>query len=144
MTRLVVHKKLLYGLVILGHARRRLLRIAVTSKPTAQWIAGQVTEAFPWNEAVKHLLRDRDNAFGTAYTRRIRAMGICDHPVAARSPWRNGHVERLIGSIRRECLDQLLVSAEGHLLVVPDNRVMIADGLPQKSRTRGSSHSSSR
>jgi len=83
--------KLLYGLVILGHARRRLLRIAVTSNPTAEWIAGQVTEAFPWDEAPKHLLRDRDNAFGTAYTRRIRAMGIRDHPVAARSPWQNGH-----------------------------------------------------
>jgi len=107
--------KLLYGLVILGHARRRLLRIAVTSNPTAEWIAGQVTEAFPWNEAPKHLLRDRDNAFGTAYTRRIRAMGIRDHPVAARSPWQNGHVERLIGSIRRECLDHLVVSGEGHL-----------------------------
>jgi hypothetical protein len=107
--------KLLYGLVILGDARRRLLRIAVTSNPTAQWIAGQVTEAFPWNEAPKHLLRERDNAFGTAYTRRIRAMGIRDHPVAARSPWQNGHVERLIGSIRRECLDHLVVSEEGHL-----------------------------
>jgi transposase InsO family protein len=107
--------KLLYGLVILGHARRRLLRIAVTSNPTAEWIAGQVTEAFPWDEAPKHLLRDRDNAFGTAYTRRIRAMGIRDHPVAARSPWQNGHVERLIGSIRRECLDHLVVSDEGHL-----------------------------
>jgi transposase InsO family protein len=107
--------KLLYGLVIFGHARRRLLRIAVTSNPTAEWIAGQVTEAFPWNEAPKHLLRDRDHAFGTAYTRRIRAMGIRDHPVAARSPWQNGHVERLIGSIRRECLDHLVVSDEGHL-----------------------------
>ena len=107
--------KLLYGLVVLSHARRRLLRIAVTSNPTAEWIAGQVTEAFPWNEAPKHLLRDHDNAFGTSYTRRIRAMGIRDHPVAARSPWQNGHVERLIGSIRRECLDHLVVSGEGHL-----------------------------
>jgi transposase InsO family protein len=107
--------KLLYGLVILGHARRRLLRIAVTSNPTAEWIAGQVTEAFPWDTAPRHLIRDHDCAFGAAYTRRLRAMGIRDHPVAARSPWQNGHVERLIGSIRRECLDHLVVWDEGHL-----------------------------
>jgi transposase InsO family protein len=87
----------------------------VTSNPTAEWIAGQVTEAFLWNEVPKHLLRDRDGAFGPAYTRRIRAMGIRDNPVAARSPWRNGHVERLIGSIRRECLDHLMVFGEAHL-----------------------------
>jgi len=107
--------KLLYGLVVLSHARRRLVRIAVTSNPTAEWIAGQVTEAFPWNEAPRYLIRDRDGSFGTAYTRRIRAMGIRDHPVAARSPWQNGHVERLIGSIRRECLDHVVVFSEGHL-----------------------------
>jgi transposase InsO family protein len=107
--------KLLYGLVILSHARRRLVRIAVTSNPTAEWIAGQVTEAFPWNEVPRHLLRDRDGAFGLAYTRRIRAMGIRDHPVAAHSPWQNGYVERLIGSTRRECLDHLMVFGEAHL-----------------------------
>jgi transposase InsO family protein len=107
--------KLLYGLVVLSRARRRLVRIAVTSNPTAEWIAGQVTEAFPWNEAPRCLIRDRDGAFGTAYTRRIRVMGIRDHPVAAHSPWQNGHVERLIGSIRRECLDRVVVSGEAHL-----------------------------
>ena len=107
--------KLLYGLVILRHARRQLVRIAVTSNPTAEWIAGQVTEAFPWDEAPRHLFRDRDSAFGPAYTRRIRGMGIRDDPVAARSPWQNGHAERLIGSIRRECLDHLVVSGEAHL-----------------------------
>jgi len=107
--------KLLYGLVILRHARRRLVRVAVTTNPTAEWIAGQVTEAFPWKEAPRHLLRDHDRAFGPAYTRRIRAMGIRDHPVAARSPWQNGHVERLIGSTRRECLDHLVVFGEAHL-----------------------------
>ena len=96
--------KLLYGLVILRHARRRLVSISVTNNPTAEWIAGQVTDAFPWDEAPRHLIRDRDGAFGPAYTRRIRAMGIRDHPSAPRSPWQNGHVERLIGSIRRESL----------------------------------------
>ena len=107
--------KLFYGLVILRHARRRLVRIAVTTNPTAEWIAGQVTEAFPWNEAPRHLLRDRDGAFGPAYTRRVHAMGIRDHPTAARSPWQNGHVERLIGSVRHECLDHLVVFGEAHL-----------------------------
>jgi hypothetical protein len=86
--------KLLYGLVILRHARRRLVSISVTSNPTAEWIAGQVTDAFPWDEAPRHLIRDRDGAFGSAYTRRIRAMEIRDHPTAPRSPWQNGHVER--------------------------------------------------
>jgi transposase InsO family protein len=107
--------QLLYGLVILRNARRQLVRVAVTSNPTADWIAGQVTEAFPWDEAPRHLIRDRDGAFGPVYTRRIGAMGIRDHPVAARSPWQNGHIERLIGSIRRECLDHLVVSGEEHL-----------------------------
>ena len=107
--------KLLYGLVILRHARRRLVRIAVTTNPTAEWIAGQVTEAFPWSEAPRHLIRDRDAAFGPVYTRRVRAMGIRDRPIAPHSPWQNGHVERLIGSIRRECLDHLVISGEAHL-----------------------------
>ncbi len=110
--------KLLYGLVILRHARRRLVRISVTSNPTAEWIAGQVTDAFPWNEAPRHLIRDRDGAFGSAYTRRIRSMEIRDHPTAPRSPWQNGHIERLIGSIRRESLDHLVVFGEAHLRVV--------------------------
>jgi transposase InsO family protein len=107
--------KLLYGLVILRHARRRLVTIKVTSNPTAEWIAGQVTDAFPWDEAPRHLIRDRDRAFGLAYTNRIRAMGIRDHPIAPRSPWQNGHVERLIGSVRRECLDHMIVLGEAHL-----------------------------
>jgi transposase InsO family protein len=107
--------KLLYGLVILRHARRRLVSISVTNNPTTEWIAGQVIGAFPWDEAPRHLIRDRDGAFGLAYTRRIRAMGIRDHPTAARSPWQNGHVERLIGSIRRESLDHLIVFGEAHL-----------------------------
>ena len=83
--------------------------MSVTTNPTAEWIAGQVTEAFPWDETPRHLIRDRDGSFGPAYTRRIRAMGIRDHPTAPRSPWQNGHVERLIGSIRRKCLDHLVV-----------------------------------
>ena len=79
--------KLLYGLVILGHERRQLLGFAVTDHPTAEWLARQVIEAFPWDTAPRDLLRDRDAAFGPSYTRRVCAMGIRDHPVAARSPW---------------------------------------------------------
>ena len=107
--------KLFYGLVILRHARRRLVSIRVTKNPTAEWIAGQVTDAFPCDEAPRHLIRDRDGAFGPAYIHRIRAMRIRDHPTEPRSPWQNGHVERLIGSIRRESLDHLIVFGEAHL-----------------------------
>jgi transposase InsO family protein len=67
---------------------------------------GQVTEAFPWDEAPRYLIRDRDSIYGTAVTRRLRAMGIRDKPIAPGSPWQNGYAERLIGTIRRECLDQ--------------------------------------
>ena len=107
--------KLLFVLVILRHQRRRLISLTVTTNPTAEWIARQITEAFPWNEAPDYLIRDRDGAYGHAVTRRLAAMGIRDHPTAARSPWQNGHAERLIGSIRRECLDHIVVFGEGHL-----------------------------
>jgi transposase InsO family protein len=107
--------RLLYGLVILRYARRRLVTVSVTSNPTAEWIAGRVTDAFPWDEAPSHLIRDRVAAFGPGYTRRIRAMGIRDRPTAPRSPWQNGHVERLIKSIRRECLDHVVVFGGAHL-----------------------------
>src|SRR5215471_18439295 len=93
--------KLLYGLVILGLERRRLLWTNVTANPTAEWIAQQISEAFPWDEAPRYLIRDRDTWYGAAVTRRLQAMGIRDRPIMPRSPWQNGHVERLIGSIRR-------------------------------------------
>jgi transposase InsO family protein len=107
--------KLLYGLVILRLQRRRLVWTNVTANPTADWIARQVTEAFPWDEAPRYLIRDRDTSYGAAVTRRLRAMGIRDRPITPRSPWQNGHVERLIGSIRRECLDHVVVFGERHL-----------------------------
>jgi transposase InsO family protein len=101
-------------LVILRHARRRLVTISVTSNPTAEWIAGQVTDAFPGTKRRVTWFATA-TAFGPAYTHRIRAMGIRDHPTAPRSPWQNGHVERLIGSIRRESLDHLVVFDEAQL-----------------------------
>jgi transposase InsO family protein len=110
-----INFRLLFVLVILRHERRRLISLSVTDHPTAEWIARQITEAFPWDSAPTHLIRDRDAAYGLAVTRRLAAMGIQDHPIAPRSPWQNGHVERLIGSIRRECLDHIVVFGEAHL-----------------------------
>jgi transposase InsO family protein len=107
--------RLLYAFVILHHDRRRILAVAVTSHPTAEWIARQIAEAFPWQEAPQYLLRDRDGVYGDIVRQRLAAMGIRDRPIAARSPWQNGYVERLIGSIRRECLDHVIVFGEGHL-----------------------------
>jgi len=107
--------KLLYGLLILGHGRRRLVGFGVISHPTAEWIAGQLTEAFPWDEAPRYLIRYHDAAYGHAFTRGLRAMGLRDPPTAARSPWQNGYAERLIGSIRRECLDHSVVFSQAHL-----------------------------
>jgi transposase InsO family protein len=91
---------LLYVLVIVRLARRELVWINVTPHPTAEWIAQQITEAFPWNEAPRYLIRDRDQVYGAAATRRLRAMGIRNKPIAPGSPWQNGFAERLIGSIR--------------------------------------------
>jgi transposase InsO family protein len=107
--------RLLFVLVILRHQRRRLISLSVTANPTAEWIARQITDAFPWNEAPDYLIRDRDASYGHAVTRRLAAMGIRDHPTAPRSPWQNGHAERLIGSIRRECLDHVVIFGEAHL-----------------------------
>ena len=100
--------KLLYAFVIVRLNRRDLVWINVTTSPNAEWVARQITDAFPWNEAPRYMLRDRDRIYA-AVIRRLRAMGIRDKPVAPASPWQNGFAERLIGSIRRECLDHVIV-----------------------------------
>jgi hypothetical protein len=105
----------LFAFLVLRYERRRLLWFAVTGNPTAKWLARRITEAFPWDRAPKYLIRDNDQAFGVAFKARVRAMGIRDRPTSFRSPWQNGYVERLIGSIRRECTDHLIVFSEEHL-----------------------------
>ena len=106
---------LLYAFIIIRLDRRDLAWINVTTNPTAEWIARQLTEAFPWNEAPLYLIRDRDRVYGDIVTRRLRAMGIRDKPIAPGTPWQNGFAERLIGSIRRECVDHIVVLSEAHL-----------------------------
>ena len=106
---------LLYVLVIVQLARRELVWINVTAHPTAEWIAQQIVEAFPWNEAPRYLIRDRDAIYGVAVRRRLRAMGIRDKPIALGSPWQNCFAERLIGTIRRECVDHVIAWGERHL-----------------------------
>ena len=105
----------LFALVILGLGRRQLVWFAVTRYPTAEWLAQQLVEAFPWDTAPAYLVRDNDGAYGPVFARRLRAMGIRDRPIAPRSPWQNAYVERLIGTIRRDCLDHVLIFGEQHL-----------------------------
>ena len=107
--------RLLYGLLIIGHGRRQILWFGVTSHPTAEWMANQLTEACGWEQAPRYLIRDRDAVFGELFVRRLRSMGIRDRPTSPRSPWQNGFAERLIGSIRREYLDHVVVFGERHL-----------------------------
>src|SRR5216684_5971541 len=106
---------LLYAFVIVRLGRRDLVWINVKANPTAEWVAHQITEAFPWDRAPRYLIRDRDRIYGAVVTRRLRAMGIRDKPIGPASPWQNGFAKRLIGSIRRECLDHIIVSGEAHL-----------------------------
>jgi transposase InsO family protein len=108
--------RLLYGLLILQHGRRQILWLGVTAHPTAEWMARQLTEAYGWKAAPRYLVRDRDAVYGDVFIQRLRAMGIRDRPIAARSPWQNGYAERLVGSIRRECVDNVVVFGERHLV----------------------------
>jgi len=107
--------RLLYGLLIMGHGRRHILWLGVTAHPTSEWVANQLTAACGWEQAPRYLIRDRDACYGAIFIRRVRSLGIRDHPISARSPWQNGYAERLIGSIRRECLDHVVVTGEQHL-----------------------------
>src|SRR5271163_2061017 len=107
--------RLLYVMIILAHDRRKIIRTAVTEHPTAVWLSRQVTEAFPWETAPRYLLRDRDASYGSDFRNRIKVMNITEVVTAPRSPWQNPYVERVIGSIRRECLDHVVIFNERHL-----------------------------
>ena len=107
--------RILYCLVVLRHDRRRVVHFNVSANPTSMWISQQLVEAFPYDNNPRFLLRDRDGQYGDSVVRRIRSLNIQDTPTAPRAPWQNAYVERLIGSIRRECLDHVIVLSELHL-----------------------------
>src|SRR6476619_5782994 len=107
--------RLLYGLLIMGHGRRQILWFGVTAHPTTEWIANQLTEACGWEQIPRYLVRDRDQAYGAIFVRRVRSIGIRDRPTSFRSPWQNAYAERLIVSIRRDCFDHVVVFGTRHL-----------------------------
>ena len=125
-----------FAFLVVGHDRRQLFWIEVTNHPTAERLARQITEAFPWASAPDYLVRANDRAYGRAFTTRVTAMGIRDRPISPRSPWQNGIAERLIGTLRRECLDHVLICGEGHL-----RRVLLAyAGYYNRTRTHLALH----
>jgi hypothetical protein len=99
----------LFALIVIGHGPRQLLWFAVTRYPTAEWLAQQLVEAFPWDTGPAYLVRDNDRSYGQVFLNRLRSMGIRDRPTAPRSPWQNPYAERLIGTLRRECLGHVLI-----------------------------------
>jgi putative transposase len=107
--------QILYVFLVLSHDRRRILHFAVTAHPTAEWTAHQLREAFPWDSAPRYLLRDRDRIFGRDFVEQVKAMGIKQVLSAPRSPWQRAYIERVIGTIRRECLDHVIVFNETRL-----------------------------
>jgi len=107
--------RLLYVFVVMVHARRRIVHFNVTDSPSAQWTGQQVIEAFPFDTAPRYLLRDRDSIYGADFVRRVGSMSIEPVVTAYRSPWQNPYVERVIGSLRRECVDHVIVFSEQHL-----------------------------
>ncbi len=107
--------RVLYVFIVLRHDRRRIVHFNVTTNPHAQWAAQQVVNAFPYDEAPRFLIRDRDGIYGNYFQYRMKGMGIEEVPITPRSPWQSPYCERVIGSIRRECLDHVIVLNERHL-----------------------------
>jgi len=110
-----VRNRVLYVFVASAHLRRRVVHFAVTEHPTAAWTARQVTAAFPWDTAPKYMIRDRDSIYGDVFRGRVKSMGMNEVLIAPRSPWQSPFIERLIGSIRRDCLNHVVVLGERHL-----------------------------
>ncbi len=107
--------RILYVLVVLSHDRRQIVHFNVTDSPTALWTGRQLTQAFPWDSAPKYLVRDNDGIYGLEFRRAVKNLGTKEIKIAAKSPWQNPYVERVIGSIRRECLDHMIIFNENHL-----------------------------
>src|SRR6202042_1826680 len=107
--------QILYVFLILAHDRRRILHFNVTAHPTAEWTGQQFREAFPFDQIPRYLLRDRDGIFGDDFTRQVKDLGIEEVLSAPRSPWQRAYVERIIGTIRRECLDHVIIFNEAAL-----------------------------
>ena len=107
--------KVLFIFVVLAHHRRRVVHFNVTAAPTPAWTGQQLVEAFPWETAPRYLLRDRDAVYGSVFSNRVHSLGIHEVKTAPHSPWQNPYVERLIGTLRRECLDHVVVLNETHL-----------------------------
>jgi transposase InsO family protein len=107
--------RILYVFLVLAHERRRIVHFNVTEGPSAQWTGQQLVNAFPYNSGPKYLIRDRDKIYGANFVRRVHAMGIEQVVTAPRSPWQNPYCERVIGTLRRDCLDHVIVVGEQHL-----------------------------
>ena len=120
--------RVLFVLVVLSHARRRLVHFNVTEHPTAEWTARQLLQACGLEEAPQYLLRDRDRVYRERFWRQAKTLGIREVVIAPRSPWQNAYAERVIGSIRRECLDYVVVVGEWHLLRILSSYVAYYNG----------------
>jgi transposase InsO family protein len=116
-----VTARLLYVLVVLHHERRQIVHFNITDAPTAAWTAQQVVNAFPYETAPEYLLRDRDSIYGSLFVQRVEGMGIQQKLISPRSPWQSPYVERLVGSMRRECLDRIIVFNERQLRTILDS-----------------------
>jgi putative transposase len=110
-----VHCRVLFVFILLAHERRRIIHFNITEHPTAQWTVQQIVEAFPWDSAPRYLLRDRDGVYGDLFQQRVKHMDIEEVKSAPQSPWQNPYGERVIGSIRRDALDHMIVLNERHL-----------------------------
>jgi putative transposase len=122
--------RVLYVFLVLDNARRKILHFNVTDSPSAVWTGQQIVEAFPWDTAPQFLLRDRDGIYGRKFRRRVASLDIEQVLTSPRSPWQNSYVERVIGSIRRECLDHVIVFNDQHL------RQVLREYLDYYHRTR--------
>lgn len=110
-----VRLRVLFVFLVVKHARRKVLHFGITEHPTSEWVAQQMVEAFPERDVPRYLIRDRDASYGNEFRQRIQSLGMKEVITAARSPWQNAFAERLIGSIRRECLDHVVVLNHRHL-----------------------------